>query len=400
MKKVLILLIIIFTVSCKSDKKYDKKDAIVLNPLPVEEIQIAESDKGLIYNLDANTIVVHGDTIHFETPFIYSFEGLIDNKKIQIHLTNNLTSEYGEYVKSGTAYIEGEEEIFNFYFEKDKQNNYKVADVKEYYASENRDKTICKLKLHNLSQKNMYLDCIYNGKIYTINPSKVFPSYKCFDQIDCALYDCRKKFKETAMAEYVANQDYSFLAEIISNDPKYSNIESKLKYLTTDALYVKDYKNWKHQFHVEIPESEDQSYNTETLSNIEPIFIDEIVFVTSNFSYSYMGGAHGMMTTNYENYDVSSGKIIALQDILNSDTDEFTDLYDKIIKNNYSDSLLNENEVPMSNKFFILPTGIVFSYAPYELLGFAYGEPHIFISYEDLEPFVKKGSIIEKYSKK
>jgi hypothetical protein len=44
-----------------------------------------------------------------------------------------------------------------------------------------------------------------------------------------------------------------------------------------------------------------------------------------------------------------------------------------------------------------LPTGITFSYAPHELLGFAAGEPHLFFTYEELKPFIIKNGILDKY---
>jgi hypothetical protein len=396
MKKIFFLLMTIFLISCKSDTK-EEKTKIVLKPQPLEKIKISSKEKKLIYDLDANTIVVDGDTVRIESPFIYSFDGLIENKKIQVHLSNNLTSEFGGYYKSASVYIEGENEIFNCFFDKDKNFNDKIASVTTYYSMNNDDRTICKLKIFNLSKSNMYLECEYNSKIYKLNSSTIFPSYKCFDEINYTLFDCRKKFKEEANREFVPNRNYSFLAEIISNDEKYDKIESELKYLFVDSLDVKNHSKWKHQFQVENPKSEEDSYSTENLNNISPVFIDENIFVTSTYSYNYMGGAHGMMVTNYENYDIESGKKIELNEILNFSSNEFKIFYEKKVKETYYDGMLNENEIPMSDKFFILPTGIVFSYAPYELMGFAAGEPHIFINYKDLEPFIANNSILDNY---
>ena len=396
MRKIFFLLMTIFLISCKSDTK-EEKAKVVLKPQPLEKIKISTKEKKLIYDLDANTIVVDGDTVRIESPFIYSFDGLIENKKIQVHLSNKLTSEFGGYFKSASVYIDGENEIFSCFFDKDKNSKDKIASVTTYYSMNNDDKTICKLKIFNLSKANMYLECEYNSKIYKLNPSTIFPTYKCFDEINYTLFDCRKKFKKEANREFVPNRNYSFLAEIISNDEKYDKIESELKYLFVDSLDVKNHSKWKHQFQVENPKSEEDSYSTENLNNISPIFIDENIFVTSSYSYNYMGGAHGMMVTNYENYDLETGKIIELNEILNFSSNEFKVFYENKVKETYADGILSENEIPMSNKFFILPTGIVFSYAPYELLGFAAGEPHIFFSFNELEPFIANNSILEKY---
>ena len=311
MRKIFFLLMTFFLISCKSDTK-EEKAKVVLKPQPLEKIKISTKEKKLIYDLDANTIVVDGDTVRIESPFIYSFDGLIENKKIQVHLSNKLTSEFGGYFKSASVYIDGENEIFGCYFEKNKLNNYKIASVTSYYSSENSENEVCKLKIFNLSQQNMYLDCTYNGKVYKLNPSMTFPSYKCFDEINYTLFDCRKKFKNQANREFVPNRNYIFFAEIISNDEKYDNIESELKYLFVDSLDLKNHKKWKHQFQESKSASEEDCYTSETILTVAPIFIDENIFVTSSYSYNYMGGAHGMMVTNYENYDVVSGKIIEL----------------------------------------------------------------------------------------
>ena len=390
-------MIAIILVSCKSETKEEAIKSIIKTKA-TEEIKISSNEKKLIYDLNANTFVVNGDTVHIEKPFIYSFEGIIEDKKIQVHLANFLTSEYGEYQKNASVYIEGENEVFNCYFERDKKNNYKTANVTDYYTSENSNNTICKLQIFNITKANMYLECDYNGKNYILKPSTSFPSYKCFDEINYSLSDCKVKFdKGEAMHKFVPHRNYSFLAEIVSTDKKYDNIESKLKYLFTDSLDVKNYKKWKHEFTANGSKVEEDCYSSEILSNISPIFMDNNIFVTSNFTYTYLGGAHGMMVTSYDNYDLESGKLIDLDEILNIGSTEFINFYEKEIKETFVDGILDENKILMSNNFFILPTGIVFSYAPYELLGFAAGEPHLFISYKDLQPFIVRNSILDKY---
>lgn len=395
MKKTIFLFISIFLISCKSETKEESLKTI-LKPETVKKVKISTIEKNLIFNIDNNTIVIAGDTVRIESPFIYSFDGMIENKKIQIHLSNNLSGEFGAYEKTASVYIDGEEEIYSGYFDK----NLKTANIKSYYSMNNENTTICKLKLFNVSKPNMYLDCEYNGKIYKINTSLTFPSYKCYDEINYTLSDCRKQFKkEESMREYVPHRNYSFIAEIISNDGKFDKIESELKYLFQDSLDIENHKNWKHHFQENKSKDEEDCYTSETISSVAPIFIDSNIFVISNYSYNYMGGAHGLMVTNYENYDLVSGKKIELNDILNFSSNEFKVFYENKIKENFAEGMLNENEIPMSDKFFILPTGIVFSYAPYELMGFAAGEPHVFISYKDLEPFIANDSILDKYSK-
>ena len=399
MKKILVLLFLILIVSCKNESK-ETNNKTISKPKAIDKIKIVSPEKNLIYSLDNNTIVVNNDTIQVENPRIYSFDGLIENKKTQVHLLNSLETEFGDYQKIANVYIDGQDDVLTCYFKKNKNNKIEEATVSSYYSLRDNDEVVCKLQLFNYTNANMYLNCNYNGKIYKLNLSTTLPSYKCFDEISYSLYDCKKQNRENAdVREYVPNRSYNFLAEIVSIDAKYDKIESELKFLTTDSVSVLNHVKWKHSFQVEKSKSDDDCYVSENSAIASPIFIDENVFVMSTYSYNYMGGAHGIMVTNYENYSVESGKIINLNDILNFSSNEFKAFYENKIKESFAEGLMNENDIPMSDKFFILPTGIVFSYAPYELMGFAAGEPHLFINYKDLTPFIANDSVLESYIK-
>ena len=399
MKNILVLLFLILIVSCKNESK-ETNNKTISKPKAIEKIKIVSPEKNLIYSLDNNTIVVYGDTLQVENPRIYSFDGLIENKKIQVHLMNSLENEFGDYQKTANVYIDGQEDVFSCYFTKNKNSKIDEATVSSYYAMRENDEVVCKLQLFNYATASMYLNCKYNGKIYNLNLSTTLPSYKCFDEINYSLYDCKKQNRENAdVREYVPNRSYNFLAEIVSIDAKYDKIESELKFLATDSVSVLNHEKWKHSFQVEKSKNDDDCYVSENSAIASPVFIDENVFVMSTYSYNYMGGAHGIMVTNYENYSVESGKIIELNDILNFSSNEFKVFYENKIKESFAEGLLSESDIPMSDKFFILPTGIVFSYAPYELMGFAAGEPHLFINSKDLAPFIANDSVLESYIK-
>ena len=391
MKKYFLILLVLMLVSCQS--KNDEKKSVV-NVKPISEVKIATNKDSLIYKINKNTVVINQDTLEIESPFIYSFEGTINgNKKIQLHLTNQLSTEYGGYGKTGSLYVEGGENLLYFYFDKDKKQDYYTAGIEEFDGSRP-----LKLKLYNLSTEEMYIELTLDKKNYKIYPSKKFPSYKSFDIIDYTLFDSRATFKkEEAMREFTPSRDYNFLAEIISDDVDFNVLKEKLKYLYTDSLNTKNYKSWKHSFKVEKSKGEEDGYSSESLSVVAPVFMDSNVYVVSDFSYSYMGGAHGMLRTGYTNYDLKTGKNIAIEQLLNFSDQKFISFYEEKIRNEYSDGILS-NEVPITHNYYILPTGITFSYAPYELLGFAAGEPRIFFSYEELKPYILKNTILDKYN--
>jgi hypothetical protein len=392
MKKSLLFLLLTIIISCQS-KKEEKKSLVVAKPL--NEVQIEKNNDSLFYKLDKNTIVINDDTLHLESPFIYSFEGKINgNKNIQLHLSNQLSSEYGGYSKTATIYIEGENDILYCYFDKDKKQDYYIANI---YDNDS-DKIIGKLKLHNLSTEEMYIEYTLDKKNYKIYPSTTFPVYRCYDKIDYTLFDSSEALKnDESMRKFTPSRDYNFFAEIVSNDGAFNNLETKLKYLNSDSLSIKNYKNWKHNFSLEKSKNEEENFGSENLNVSSPVFIDATIYVVSNFSYSYMGGAHGMMRTAYDNYDVATGKNITIEQIINTADKDFIAFYENRINSDYGDGVLG-NEIPMTDNFYILPTGITFSYAPYELLGFAAGEPHVFFSYEELKPYILKSTILDKYN--
>lgn len=390
MKKYFLVLLVLILVSCQS--KNDEKKSVA-NVKPISEVKIEANKDSLIYKISKNTIVVNQDTLEIESPFIYSFEGKInDNKKIQLHLTNQLSTEYGGYAKTGSLYIENGEDLLYFYFDKNKKQDYYTAGIEEFDGNKP-----LKLKLYNLSTEEMYIELTLDKKSYKIYPSKKFPSYNSFDEIDYTVYDSRDAFKkEEAMREFTPSRDYNFLAEIVSDNVDFYVLKEKLKYLYTDSSSTKNYKKWKHSFKVEKAKGEEENYSSENLSVVAPVFIDSNVYVVSDFSYSYMGGAHGMMRTGYTNYDLGTGKNIAIEQLLNFTDKSFIAFYEDKVRTEYSDGILS-NEIPITKNYYILPTGITFSYAPYELLGFAAGEPRIFCSYEELKPYILKNTILDKY---
>jgi len=391
-KTILGLLIIALCFSCQS--KNDEKKSVIV-PKPVSEVKIEEKNESLIYKIKENTIVIGGDTLKIEAPFIYSFEGKLDNdKKIQIHISNKLTEEFGGYWKSGNLYIDGEKQIFGFGLIKNEKEDFYTGEV--YYDRNENEKTICNLKLYNLFTNEMFIECIYNKKTYKIYPSKKFPSYKCFDKIDYTLFDTGKTYKKGIAKDYTPSRDYIFLGEILSNDKSFEALSSNLKYLPIDSVSIKNHHKWKHNFDIKKAVSNEDNYTTESLSVSSPIFIDSNIYVVSDYWYNYMGGAHGMYHTSYDNYEVSTGKKIEIAQILNTKDENFIDFYGNKIRSDYGDELLTP--IKLANNFYILPTGITFSYAPYELVGFAGGEPEIFFSYKELKPYILKNTILDKYN--
>jgi hypothetical protein len=117
-------------------------------------------------------------------------------------------------------------------------------------------------------------------------------------------------------------------------------------------------------------------------------------------SSEYTGGAHGNYAVTYHCLDVQEQKIWALPDIIDIDSSKLKVLLD-IAARQYFDltdsASLQErllvNEIPLTGNMYITPTGIVFSYQPYEIASYADGVISLFISFHDLKGLLKDAFI-------
>ncbi|RYF79039.1 MAG: DUF3298 domain-containing protein, partial [Chitinophagaceae bacterium] len=53
--------------------------------------------------------------------------------------------------------------------------------------------------------------------------------------------------------------------------------------------------------------------------------------------------------------------------------------------------VLFENKIAPNDNFYITGKGIGFSYAPYEIAAYAYGEINLFIAFKDIEANLQPG---------
>ncbi len=117
--------------------------------------------------------------------------------------------------------------------------------------------------------------------------------------------------------------------------------------------------------------------------------------------YIYMGGAHGIGTRFFYNYDLNQGTLIT-EDILFIDgyQEQLTTLLRRNLVQqteqlNSESDLLNsdyqqDNIVPNDN-FSIQTKGISWHYNPYDIAPYAYGETDIFVAADDLKPLLREG---------
>ena len=129
-------------------------------------------------------------------------------------------------------------------------------------------------------------------------------------------------------------------------------------------------------------------YSTNRTETLSITLLNPRLIVWQNYSYEYMGGAHGYGFDTYVNYSIIFNKILTLQDVLKP---LFEADLNRLIRENLkwqfdANSLLVDiNDVEYSNIFKITPDGITFYYPPYAIAPYSAGTVEVVVSLSDLE---------------
>lgn len=117
--------------------------------------------------------------------------------------------------------------------------------------------------------------------------------------------------------------------------------------------------------------------------------------------YVYMGGAHGINTRYFYNYDLNNGSLIEEETLF---VDGYQTQLTSLLRRNLveqSEALHSEADLIQSdyqqdniipnNNFSIQSDGMSWHFNPYDIAPYAYGETDIFVSSADLQPLLKEG---------
>lgn len=139
--------------------------------------------------------------------------------------------------------------------------------------------------------------------------------------------------------------------------------------------FVTDFLNFKNDF----PDSA-AGYEADISQEVLDTNTKTIVLKTK--SYMYTGGAHGYGATNFQNFDVETGKLLSHQDLF-SDLSAFRKYTEKKFREKYkidSKENINAEGFFFENDTFALPDNIavtsdeiILIYNPYEAASYAQG---------------------------
>ena len=146
--------------------------------------------------------------------------------------------------------------------------------------------------------------------------------------------------------------------------------------------------------------------NEHTVSGFS-LLSDKKIYVYGVERYVYMGGAHGLNTRNYYNFDLTTGKLITEKDLF---VDNYKELLSDLIKkrmveeskeSNEKDPILDlENSdywtdsIKPNGNFYITDEGINYVFNPYEIAPYALGETEVTLPFDRLKGILKSENII------
>ncbi len=156
----------------------------------------------------------------------------------------------------------------------------------------------------------------------------------------------------------------------------------------------------------------EQMPSDEDEMDIRPTFSEEIyisarimeqvgnILAYSVEQYVYMGGAHGINTRYFYNYDLNNGSLIEEETLF---ADGYQTQLTALLRRNLveqSEALHSEADLIQSdyqqdnivpnNNFCIQSDGMSWHFNPYDIAPYAYGETDIFVSSADLQPLLKE----------
>ena len=204
----------------------------------------------------------------------------------------------------------------------------------------------------------------------------------------------------------------SIRSTIITNlfgDDYIAHPNDSLVYLFSKEL-IADYKaNNEPLINVKDTTNSYSFDNEHTLSGFS-CYSDKKIYVYGIERYVDMGGAHGLETRNYYNFDLKTGKIITEKDLFKANFKaELSELLKKRIVEESRETKETKNTEPVlsledtdfwtdsikpNGNFYITDEGINYVFNPYEIAPYYMGQTEVTLPYDRLKGILKPTCII------
>ena len=173
------------------------------------------------------------------------------------------------------------------------------------------------------------------------------------------------------------------------------------------AELIREYKLNNQPLLEKMDKKGSYSFDNEHILEGFSLLSDKIIFSYGISRYVYMGGAHGLNTRTFFNFDLKTGKKISENDIFISDFEKpLTELIKtRIIEQSKEDPeiqpilTLEDTDfwvyaIKPNGNFYITDQSINYVFNPYEIAPYYMGQTEVVLSFERLKNLFKKGNII------
>jgi hypothetical protein len=184
--------------------------------------------------------------------------------------------------------------------------------------------------------------------------------------------------------------------------------DSLVQIFTKDL--VADYKENNEPLMNKIDTANRYSFNNEHVISGFSLLSDKKIYVYGIERYVYMGGAHGLETRNYYNFDLKTGKTITEKDLFKANfVPELSELIKKRIVEESKEVKESKDTEPIlsledtdfwadsikpNGNFYITDEGINYVFNPYEIAPYYIGQTEVTIPFNRLKNILKPNSII------
>jgi len=188
-----------------------------------------------------------------------------------------------------------------------------------------------------------------------------------------------------------------------------SQVNDSLVLLFTKNLYA-DYRENNEPLLTVMDSANRYSFNNEHVVSGFSLLSDKKIYVYGIERYIYMGGAHGLETRNYFNFDLKTGNLITEKDLFKSNyLAELSEIIKKrIVEESKEMKETKETEPILSledtdfwadsikpnGNFYITDESINFVFNPYEIAPYYMGQTEVSIPFNRLKNILKPNNII------
>ena len=166
------------------------------------------------------------------------------------------------------------------------------------------------------------------------------------------------------------------------------SVQKNLDLSTT--LYTNNYRSIEEELDLDSTDI-GASYNWEMIKNNKVVYHGQRYISFLNEAFAFTGGAHGNTIRSYFTFDLQNNKLLSSSDVFKINSCDTIIKLQKIslAKTGMQMDQLYSDGYKCDDNFYLVKEGIIFHYNQYEIASYAAGPIGIFISFQEIKPFLK-----------